>query len=186
MPKVRTLADILVEEMRDLYDAEKQLLEALPILAKQAGDENLRKALQSHFQETQHHVARLEEAFARLGQPATDRYSEGVAGLIARGSAAIGREADAAVIDAQIIASAQSLEHYEIAAYGTVVAWAEALDLRDVAHPLRQNLNEEKAADGTLTALAEHGINSGAIGRRRSGTENEPMPLTTAERELSA
>jgi len=166
-----TLQDVLVDELRDLYDAEHQLMKALPTLADRANSDDLRTAIETHLEETQNHVARLEEAFKLVGEPPKARHCAGIAGIIEEGAEALGQEVEEAVLDAVIIAAAQRAEHYEIAAYGTIVAWAEELELRDLAHLLRLNLNEEKAADNILTSLAERGINSSAIDQ----TEDEEM-----------
>lgn len=188
MPEMLTLQDVLVDELRDLYDAERQLVKALPTMANRASNDDLRTAIEAHLQETENHVTRLEQAFRLVGEPPKAKHCAGIAGIIKEGSEAIALDADDTVTDAVIIASAQRAEHYEIAAYGTSVAWAEALELRDLAHLLRLNLNEEKAADNMLTSLAERGINNAAIEQAEDEDigESVSQPKMSAERELSS
>jgi ferritin-like metal-binding protein YciE len=162
MAEMTTLQDALVEELKDLYDAEKQLVKALPKMAKAATSAQLRTAIEGHLEETENQVGRLERAFELLDETAKGKRCTGIAGIIEEGSDALNADADGAVMDALIIASAQRAEHYEIGAYGTVVAWAKALDLTDLADLLHETLAEEKAADEKLTLLAEQGINDAA------------------------
>lgn len=157
-----TLRDALVEEIRDLYHAEKQLLKALPKLAKAATSEALRDAIESHLEETKGQVARLEQVFELLDERPRGKHCAGMAGIIEEGADTLKQDMEDAVMDACIIASAQRAEHYEMAAYGTAVAWAEALELTDVAAVLNETLEEEKSADAKLSALAESGINEAA------------------------
>jgi ferritin-like metal-binding protein YciE len=188
MPEMLTLQDVLVDELRDLYDAEHQLMKALPTLADRASNDDLRTAIETHLEETQNHVSRLEDAFKLVGEPPKAKHCAGIAGIIEEGAEALRQEAEEAVLDAVIIAAAQRAEHYEIAAYGTSIAWAEALELRDLAHLLRLNLNEEKAADNILTSLAERGINSSAIDQSEGEEtiERRRESNLSAEHELSA
>lgn len=169
MAQMSTLQDALLDEIRDLYHAEKQLVKALPKMAKAASDEELRAALESHLAETKTHVTRLEEAFALLEEKPRAKVCAGMAGIIEEGSEALEEDADEAVLDAMIIASGQRAEHYEMAAYGTSAAWADALGLSDVAQLLRQTLAEEKAADQKLTKLAKAGINAAARKGKTAG-----------------
>jgi len=157
-----TLRDALVDEIRDLYNAEKQLTKALPKLAKAACSDELREALEAHLVETQGQVTRLERVFELLDEKPRGKHCAGIAGIIEEGGEMLKEDFDGPVMDAVIIASGQRAEHYEIAAYGTVVAWAEALGLTEVAEVLTETLDEEKAADGKLSALAEAGINEAA------------------------
>jgi ferritin-like metal-binding protein YciE len=163
MADITTLRDAFVDEIRDIYHAEKQLLKALPKLAKATTSEELRTALTDHLAETENQVSRLEQVFELIGEKPETKTCAGMAGIIEEGSDVLGQESGA-VLDALIIASAQRAEHYEIAAYGTVAAWAEGLGLSDAAELLRETLDEEKAADETLTAIAEAGINAAAGG----------------------
>lgn len=162
MPEMSTLHDAMIDEIRDLYHAEKQLLKALPKMTKAATHPDLKAALEAHLGETEGQVARLEQVFELLEQKPRTKVCAGMAGIIEEGSEALKEDAADAVLDAMIIASGQRVEHYEIAAYGTVAAWAKALGLRDVAQLLQKTLDEEKLADKKLTALAESGINAAA------------------------
>ena len=162
MAEMNTLMDALVDEVRDLYHAEKQLVKALPKMAKAATSDELREALESHLSETENQVSRLEQVFELLEEKPRAKACAGMAGIIEEGSDALKEDAEPAVLDAMIIASAQRAEHYEMAAYGTAAAWAEGLGLSEVAELLRDTLDEEKAADEKLTALAEAGINDAA------------------------
>lgn len=162
MAEMKTLRDSLVDEIRDLFNAEKQLTKALPKLAKNATNPDLRAALESHLAETQEQVARLEQVFELLDESVRGKHCAGMAGIIEEGSDMLGEDAPDSVKDACIIAAGQRAEHYEMAAYGTCIAWARALDLEEVATLLETTLNEEKAADEKLSALAEAGINDAA------------------------
>jgi len=157
-----TLNELMLDEVKDLYHAEKQLVKALPKMAKAATNDKLRTALSSHLEETRGQVARLEEVFALLDETPKTKPCAGMRGIIEEGSDLLQEDADGAVLDAGIIASAQRAEHYEIGAYGTIIAWAKELGLRDVARLLEQTLREEKAADQKLTALAENRVNAEA------------------------
>ena len=160
--EMMTLHEALVDEIRDLYHAEKQLLKALPKLAKNATDKTLEQALRSHLTETEEHVTRLEEVFELLEEKVKAKPCAGMAGIVEEGSDALGEDADGPVLDAMIIASAQRAEHYERAANGTAAEWAKALGLKDVAALLKQTLGEEEAADKKLTMIARQGINAAA------------------------
>jgi ferritin-like metal-binding protein YciE len=182
-----TLRDALVDEIRDLYNAEKQLTKALPKLAKGANSDELREAIESHLEETQGQVTRLERVFELLDEKPRGKHCAGIAGIIEEGSDTLQEDLEGAVMDAAIIAAAQRAEHYEIAAYGTVVAWAEALELTDVAAVLSETLEEEKAADEKLSALAEAGINEAATAGESEEMdeedEDEPEPARSSEPE---
>jgi ferritin-like metal-binding protein YciE len=162
MAELSSLRDAFVEEIKDLYDAEKQLTKALPKMAKAATNPDLRSAIEAHLEETRGQVARLEEVFELLDERPKGKHCAGIAGIIEEASEALGEDAPASVMDACIIAGGQRAEHYEMAAYGTAVAWAEALELSEIVQLLTQTLEEEKAADQKLSALAEAGINQAA------------------------
>ena len=153
------LRKLLLDELRDLYNAEKQLTRALPKLAKNASSDQLRDLLETHLEETEQQVARLEDAFEMLGEKARGKHCDGMAGIIEEGNSMLQEDFDGAVLDAAIIASAQRAEHYEMGAYGSVMAWAKVLGLKELAALLDQTLEEEKAADKKLSALAESTIN---------------------------
>jgi ferritin-like metal-binding protein YciE len=160
-----TLHDAFIDEMRDTYDAEKQLLKALPKLAKTATAPGLRTAFENHLEETRGHVQRLEQAFASLDEKPRAKHCDGIAGIIEEGKSIMEEDFDDATMDACLIAAGQRSEHYEMAAYGTLVAWARAMGHREAANLLQQNLDEEKAADEKLTRLAEGAINKEAASR---------------------
>lgn len=162
MAEAGTLHDAFVDELRDAYDAEKQLTKALPKLAQAASSGELRAAFESHLKETQGHVQKLEDVFANLDEKVRGKHCAGIAGIIEEGKAVMEEEFDEATMDACLIASGQRAEHYEMAAYGTLVAWAKAMGHDEAADVLEQILDEEKAADAKLTDLAEGGINEEA------------------------
>jgi len=156
------LHDAFVDELRDAYDAEKQLLKALPKMAKASSSEELSTALLDHMEETRGHVARLEQVFASLDEKVRGKHCDGIAGIIEEGRGVMEEDFDPATMDACIIASAQRSEHYEMAAYGTLVAWARVMGHTEAADLLQSILDEEKAADEKLNQLAEGGINETA------------------------
>jgi len=160
-----TLHDAFVDEIKDLYNAEKQLTKALPKLAKHATNEALREALESHLADTAGHIQRLEQIFALLDEKPRGKHCAGMAGIIEEGHSMLEEDFEGAVLDACIIAAGQRAEHYEMAAYGTCVAWAEALGLTEAAELLNETLAEEKAADEKLSAMAEGDINEAAAGQ---------------------
>jgi ferritin-like metal-binding protein YciE len=162
MAEETTLRKLFIDELRDAYHAERQLVKALPRLAKAATSPELKSALQDHLSQTEEHVLRLEEAFGLLDEPVKAKPCAGMQGIIEEGSDLIKEEDKGAALDAGIIAGAQRAEHYEMAAYGSLAAWAKALGHDDVADLLQTTLEEEKAADAKLTTLAEAGINAAA------------------------
>jgi ferritin-like metal-binding protein YciE len=162
MPGTSTLHDAFIDELRDVYDAEKQLSKALPKMAKAASSSDLREAFESHLEETLGHASRLEQVFQTLDEKASGKHCDGIAGIIEEGKSAMGEDFDDITMDACLIGSGQRAEHYEMAAYGTLIAWAKAMGHTDAADLLQQNLEEEKAADEKLTELAEGGINQQA------------------------
>lgn len=147
------LKELFVEEVRDIYDAEKQLVKALPKMAKAAESAELRGAFEEHLEITRAHVGRLEEVFKLLGVAARGKTCEGMKGLIEEGQEAM-EEMEGTVLDAALIASAQKVEHYEIATYGTLATFAEVLGMEDAKDLLGQTLDEEKEADEKLTEIA--------------------------------
>jgi len=173
MSEISTLREALVEEIKDLYNAEKQLTKALPKLAKNATNPKLRDALTAHLRETETHVKRLEQIFKELDEKPKGKLCEGMQGIIQEGNAMLEEVEEGAVMDAGIIAGAQKSEHYEMASYGTAIAWAGALGLGNVANLLNQTLVEEKAADEKLSAIAEAGVNEAATAGEDSEEEEE-------------
>jgi ferritin-like metal-binding protein YciE len=175
MSSMESLEDLLHDELKDIYDAEKQLTKALPKLAKKATNEELRDAIEQHLQETEGHVNRLEQIFDQLGMPARGKRCEGMKHLIEEGNDMIGDAEEDATRDAVMIAAAQKAEHYEIASYGTLRTWATVLGKGEVAALLEESLEEEKAADEKLTAIAESFVNEQAAHDGDSEDEEEPM-----------
>jgi ferritin-like metal-binding protein YciE len=159
MASLTTLQDLFVKELRDTYDAEKQISKALPKMMKHAHREDLRLAFEEHHQETLQQIERLEQAFEQLDLRAKGVRCHGMAGIIEEGSEMLGEKGDASVLDAGLIAAAQKVEHYEIASYGTLVTYARTLGLTRVAELLSETLAEEKSTDQRLSRLAEAGPN---------------------------
>jgi ferritin-like metal-binding protein YciE len=153
--KVESLKELLVEELRDLYSAENQLTKALPKVAKSASEPKLKKAVESHLKETEGHVQRLEKIFEQLGKSPKGKTCDGMKGLISETDERIKEGGEASVLDAGLIADAQRVEHYEIAAYGTARTFANLLGEKQIVRLLEQTLEEEKAADAKLTEVAD-------------------------------
>jgi ferritin-like metal-binding protein YciE len=149
-----TLKELLVEQLRDIYDAEKQLVKALPKLAKAVQSEDLAEAIRAHLGETESQVSRLEEVFEIVGMPAKGKPCKGMKGLLEEGDEAIKQEEKGTLRDLSIIAGAQRVEHYEMAAYGTARTIAEQLGLDEAVELLQQTEDEEKQADVKLTEVA--------------------------------
>jgi ferritin-like metal-binding protein YciE len=173
MAEPGTLHDAFIDELRDAYDAEKQLIKALKKMAKAASSPELRAAFESHLVETEGQVSRLEEVFGTLDEKVRGKHCDGIAGIIEEGKGVMEEDFDEPTLDACLIASGQRAEHYEIAAYGTLVAWAQAMGHTEAADLLQQTLDEEKAADEKLTALAESGINQEAADKAHPDEETE-------------
>jgi ferritin-like metal-binding protein YciE len=185
MASINSMNMLLVNELRDIYDAEKRLTKAIPKLAKKATNGELKDALQEHLHETENQVARLEEAFEHLGERAKAKPCAGMRGIIEEGDEHVAEEyEDDDLRDAVIIGSAQRVEHYEIAAYGTAIAHARLLEQQAVVQLLEETLQEEKAADIRLTEIAESAVNIEAADRsdddedvdevRRASTSGKP------------
>jgi len=168
----QTLHDAFLDELKDAYDAEKQLVKALPKMAKAATSTELRQAFVDHLEETNGHVTKLEQVFESLGEKAKGKHCAGIAGIIEEGSDAMG-EYEGATMDAVLIAGGQRAEHYEIAAYGTLVEWAKGMGHTEAADLLQEILDEEGEADKKLTALAESGINEQACAGAQGESEDE-------------
>jgi ferritin-like metal-binding protein YciE len=183
MAETGTLQDAFLDELRDTYDAEKQLTKALPKMAKATTSPDLRTAFEAHLKETQAQLARLEQVFGLLDEKVRGKHCDGMAGIIEEGKSIMEEDFDETTMDACLIASGQRAEHYEMAAYGTLVAWARALGQTGAADLLQQTLDEEKAADQKLSALAEGGINQEAADAAQSDGDEEEAP---AARQLAA
>ena len=158
----KTMQDLLLEELRDIYHAEKQILKALPKMAKAAESEELKQAFETHREETQGQIERLEQVFEMLGKPARGVQCEAINGIIEEGKEVMEDFAESEALDAGILAAAQAVEHYEITRYGSLKTWAEELGMPDAAKLLDQNLQEEKKTDQLLTQLAEARVNTKA------------------------
>jgi len=156
------LMDLYVDELKDMYNAEKQILRALPRMAKQAGHEELRAAFENHQAITEEQVKRLETIFDDLKLPKRGKKCKGMEGILEEGDELMREGADPDVLDAAMIASAQRVEHYEMAAYGTLRTYANQLGLREHARLLQQTLDEEGSTDKLLTRIAEQRINRDA------------------------
>lgn len=177
-----TLQNAFIDELRDTYDAERQLLKALPQLAKASSSPNLRTAFESHLEETRTQVERLEQVFEALGEKVRGKHCEGIAGIIEEGKTIMEEDFDESTMDACLIAAGQRAEHYEMAAYGTLIAWANTMGHSEAATLLQENLDEEKAADQKLSALAEGGINQAAGDALNPQGEEEAAPEVSGGR----
>ena len=165
--KLNSLRDLLFEEMRDLYSAETQLIDALPKMAEAATSRELKSAFEHHLEETRGHVSRLENIFQRIGEKSSGETCEAMKGLIREGEVLVKAEGDPDVRDAGLIGAAQRVEHYEIAGYGTARSLARRLGENQMAETLQQTLNEEAEADKKLTSIAESQVNVSAASSER-------------------
>jgi ferritin-like metal-binding protein YciE len=156
---METLQDLFLETLKDIYYAEKAILKALPKMAKKSSSQDLAAAFETHREETEQQVARLEEIFSILDKPPRGKKCPAIDGILEEGKEIIKEAKDDTVRDAGMLAAAQAVEHYEISRYGTLKAWAEKLGMEDVAGLLDETLQEEKATDLKLTDLAESEIN---------------------------
>jgi ferritin-like metal-binding protein YciE len=177
MAEAGTLHDAFIDELRDTYDAERQLTKALTKLAKAASNPKLRQAFEAHLEETQEQIERLEQVFESLDERVRGKHCEGIAGIIEEGKSIMEEDFDETTMDACLIAAGQRAEHYEMAAYGTLVAWARAMGHTEAAKLLQQTLDEEKAADKKLSSLAEGGINQGAADAAHPDEDEEEEPV---------
>lgn len=173
---IENLNDLFIDELRDLYDAENQLIKALPKMAEAANSDDLRSAFEEHLEQTKGHAQRLETIFEGLGEKAKGKKCKGMEGVIKEGSETLDEDIDDPdVKDAAIIGAAQRVEHYEIAGYGTARTFANLLGEREAASLLEQTLDEEKETDAKLTQLAE-GINMAAENESQAEPEAELRP----------
>ena len=157
---IASLQDLLVEELKDIYSAENQIIKSLPKMAEASNSQELRRAFEQHLNQTEEHVTRLEQCFTVLGQSPKGKFCKGMEGLLKEGDEFIQEKPEAEVMDAGLISLAQRVEHYEIAAYGCCRTYAEELGIDDVARLLQKTLDEEGETDKKLTRLAEQrGIN---------------------------
>ncbi len=169
------LKELYVEELKDIYNAEHQLVKALPKLAKAAASDELRQGFEDHLEQTKGHVARLEQIFEMLEESPKGKKCAGMEGLVEEGSEVMKEGLEGAVLDAALIGAAQRVEHYEIAAYGTVIAFAQTLGESDHATLLDETLSEEKETDEKLTELAKRINEQAASGERMQPAAGEAM-----------
>jgi len=186
MANAGTLHDAFIDELRDTYDAERQLTKALAKLAKAAAAPPLREAFESHLVETQGQIERLEQVFESLDEKVRGKHCDGIAGIIEEGKSVMEEDFDDDTMDACLIAAGQRAEHYEMAAYGTLVAWARAMGHSEAADLLQETLDEEKAADEKLSSLAEGGINQNAADATHSDEDEEAVAVGGAARKKGA
>jgi ferritin-like metal-binding protein YciE len=159
------LKDLFLDEIKDLYNAEKQITKALPQMAKKASSDELRQAFEEHLKETENQIQRLEKVFKELDMAPKGKKCEGIEGIISEGKEMMKEIDEPSLLDAALISAAQKVEHYEIASYGTVRTYAEMLNMENVANLLQETLDEESQANEKLTKLALNGVNEEALQR---------------------
>jgi ferritin-like metal-binding protein YciE len=159
---IKTMDDLLIHGLQDIYYAEQQILKALPKMIDKATNRDLVTGLKNHLEETNKQVERLEKAFAKLGKEPSGTKCPAIDGIIKEADETAGEIEDKAVLDAAIVANAQAVEHYEMCRYGTLIAWAEELGLDDAVSLLEETLEEEEATDEALTEIAKTAINQEA------------------------
>ena len=180
--EMESLKELYVDELKDLYSAEKQLVKALPKMAKNATNAELQQAFTQHLEETEGHVERLEQIFEMLGERAGGKKCKGMEGLIEEAKELLEEDAAEEVLDAGLISKAQHVEHYEIAGYGTVRTYARQLGLEDQAELLQQTLEEESNANELLTQIAESSVNLEA---EQASEEEEESSSRRGDRQVS-
>ncbi len=184
---MENLKELLIEELKDLYSAEKQIVKALPKIVRGAASEELKNALSEHLEITKVQVTRLEEAFGELGEKPKAKTCKGMQGLLEEGSESLAEGEKGSLLDLQLIGAAQRVEHYEMAAYGTAKAMAEKLGLSSVVDLLDETLKEEEEADSKLTEVAESLYEEVALGDKEEGEEeDEEMASATSQQASSA
>jgi len=156
---IKTMDDLFVHQLRDIYYAEKQITKALPEMIKNASDQQLKQGFQAHLRETENHVKRLDQVFELLGKKASGVDCPAIDGIVEEAEEVTGEVENKNVLDAALIAAAQAVEHYEMTRYGTLIAWAKQLGHGNVVSLLNQTLEEEKATDQKLTEMAEAQVN---------------------------
>ena len=173
---LKTLEDLFMHGLKDMYYAENQIVKNLPKMIEAASDAELKKGLKAHLVETENQVTRLEQAFELLGENPMGTRCPGIDGILSEGDELLGDVDGRTVTNAAVVASAQAVEHYEIARYGTLIAWATELGKDEVVPLLERNLREEKAADKKLSAIAEARVNKGTNqknGRRKTSARRK-------------
>lgn len=176
---IKSMEDLFLHGLQDVYYAEKQIVRSLPSMIDKATNRELGKALRDHLKETEHQVERLDKVFENLGQSPRGTDCPAMDGLIAEASEVAGEVEDKQVLDAAVIGSAQAIEHYEISRYGTLIAWAEELGFDNVTGLLKSNLREEKAADKKLNGIAEGKVNRKASGYRTAANHSRTAKRTS-------
>ncbi len=172
-----TLNDLFIEQLRDTLNAEKQLVKALPKLARNANSEMLADAFETHLEETKVHVERLQEVFELIDEAPRGKKCKGMEGLLEEGQEVLDEDGEPAVLDAAMIAAAQRVEHYEIAAYGCLVHYAELLGHKEAVALLQKTLDEEKAADEKLTQISDAEVFSAAMAAGAQEEEGEEVEV---------
>jgi ferritin-like metal-binding protein YciE len=180
------LRHLYIEELRDIYSAENQMVKALPKMAGAAASPDLKAGFAEHLEQTKHHVTRLEKIFKTLGESPKGKKCQGMAGLVAEGSEMIDQAPAPEELDAGLISAAQRVEHYEIAAYGCVAAYAKLLGENQAESLLRQTLSEEKETNGKLTELSESINVDAANSSEDSGEETQPRKSTSKAKSARA
>jgi len=181
--KMQSLDEVYMNKLKDLYDAENQIVDALPKMGQAASSAELKDALRKHLEQTKGQVIRLEEIFDMLGASAGNRHSSGIRGLLQEGDDLVNEQEQGPALDAALIAAAQSVEHYEIAGYGAAQTWARQLGQREAADLLEETLEEERQTDEELTEIAETLVNVEA--NREVDEEEEEEDLEEEEGDLS-
>jgi ferritin-like metal-binding protein YciE len=181
----KSLQELFVEELRDMYDAEKRLTKALPKLARAATSAELQRAFTNHARETERQVGRLEQVFRSIGEPVRGKKCDGIMGIIEESNTAM-EELDGAVLDAALIAGAQKAEHYEIASYGTLAQFAETLGHMKAKELLGTTLDEEKAADEKLNTIATSEVNHEAMGEESEEADETGFSLAGSARRAAS
>jgi ferritin-like metal-binding protein YciE len=181
MPGIDSLGSLFEDELKDIYDAEKQITKALPKMIKKAGADELRSAFEEHLQQTEQQIERLEQVFELLELPARGKKCVGMQNLIKEGQEMMSEAEDDDTRDALMIAAAQKIEHYEIASYGTLRVWANLLGHEDAASLLEETLDEEKETDQRLTTIAESFVNQAAADEEEE-EEERPKARSAARK----
>jgi ferritin-like metal-binding protein YciE len=175
---MENLRELFIEELKDLYSAEKQIIKALPKIIRGAASDELKTAITEHLEVTKGQVTRLDEVFGALGEKPKAKHCKGMEGLLAEGAECLDEEEKGTLRDLQLIGAAQRVEHYEVAAYGTSKAMAEKLGLTDAVELLSQTLQEEEEADTKLTEVAEGLYAEVQTGDEEEGDDDEPVAVS--------
>lgn len=183
--ELKTLDDLFLHGLKDIYYAENKIVKTLPKLIEAASDAELKKGLKHHLMETEKQVERLDQVFEMLGEKPKGTRCPGIDGILTEGDELLGEVDGRVATNVAIIASAQAVEHYEITRYGTLIAWAEELGKDEVIPLLERNLKEEKAADKKLTTVAETRVNGGSTRKSRSNSKRRTARGATVRRKVA-